>query len=134
MPRAKKSPKLDAPQDSHGERAELSRLQEQAPTGPAGSAAPPPASATPSAAGSSSPRDPAQVLRMAQSQMPARGLGLGDPSTRPTEPVTAGAPIGPGPGPQGTPGKAAKILGRMAAMSDDPKLTELARRAAMKGL
>lgn len=53
--------------------------------------------------------------------------GLTDPSTRPTEPLTAGLPFGPGPGPatpQQRPG-ASGLIRRMLAANPDPELFQL---------
>lgn len=50
----------------------------------------------------------AQALAQAQAMAPPQG-GLLAPSNRPSEPVTAGLPIGPGPGPE--------ALGGMANMN-----------------
>ena len=54
--------------------------------------------------------------------------GLTDPSQRPDEPLTAGMPMGPGPGPVGIPPKGKGGMGllrRMIAENPDPELFEL---------
>jgi hypothetical protein len=133
MPRAKKKPPvLDAPQASHGERKELSQLQREAPTpnsGPSPAAGPVGAPPSPPLGGGA-----AQVLAQAQSQLPPRGLGLAEPSVRPGEPITAGAPIGAGPGPVRQPNKTARYLQHLAALTDDPYLNRMAHKATMKGI
>ena len=136
MPRAKsKPPVLDAPQASHGERAELLRAQRQAapPPGapPAGAPQPGGTGAPPQPRPPSGPQD---IIRMAQTQMPGRGPGLGDPTMRPDEPITSGIAAGPGRGPVRAKTRAAQVLGRLAAMSDDRQLTQLAMKAEIKGL
>lgn len=46
-------------------------------------------------------------------------LGLRGPSTRPQEPITAGAPVGPGPGPQRRFDSAALLAGLASATGDE---------------
>jgi hypothetical protein len=70
--------------------------------------------------------------------MPFPEETLGSPSTRPTEPLTAGLPFGPGPGPEilgripGAP-TAAATFARLAAIDNDPELAELSRVAEQQG-
>ncbi len=114
------APKINTRQDSHGERGALNDLQ---------AAVPPGRPAPPQAQGGG----PGAALAAAQGNMPARGPGLGAPSQRGQEPVTTGAPMGPGAGPAPDRGRTGKFMERLAAMSDDPALIQMAQRASMKG-
>jgi len=113
------APKISAPQEAHGERAELDRLQ----------AAVPPGSPAPPGMG----RQPLS-LQEATQQMPPTPLGLNAPSARPGEAITSGVGIGPGQGPRKFNGRTADYMQRLAALSDDPGLMEMAMRAAAKGI
>lgn len=79
------------------------------------------------------PPSPADV-QAAASAMPFPPGGIGDPSARPNEPLTAGLGVGAGPGPevlarpQGAPTVAATLM-RLAAESGDPELIEMAQLA-----
>lgn len=117
------APKINTRQDSHGERGALNDLQAAVPPG-----RPAPPQAAPQGGG------PGAALAAAQGQMPQRGPGLGELSARPSEPISTGDPVGPGAGPSRRPGRTAKYLERIAAISDDPGLIQIAQRAQMKGL
>lgn len=77
----------------------------------------------------------AQRMEQAMQQLPVPDLaaqlnaipGLTDPSTRPDEPLTAGLPFGPGPGPAVRPPQpgGAGLLRRMVAENPDPELFQL---------
>ena len=125
------APKIDGPQDAHGERGALNELQAAVPPG---RPAPPQAGPAPGAPPGAPGGGIAQAMQLAQTQMPHRGPSLGEVSQRPGEPITTGAPIGPGAGPQRKGGRTSAYLERLAALSDDPGLTQIAQRASMKGL
>lgn len=83
------------------------------------------------------PMDPAAALQMAAQSMrsPDERPGLFSPSRRPSEPVTAGLPSGPGAGPEALGNNAgaqmADLFARIAQANGDPalaRLAELARR------
>lgn len=66
-------------------------------------------------------------------------VGLGDPSMRPDEPVTAGSPMGAGPGPevimpQRPAGEISGILSRLAASDMTGSLAALYQVAIQRGL
>ena len=71
----------------------------------------------------------------------AGGMGVSplmSPTQRPDEPVTAGAPFGPGPGPAPTYNvamrpKLSDTLGKIVAGTNDPKINRLAEIAARLG-
>jgi len=136
MPRArKKPPVLDAPQASHGERAALLEAQRQMPVPTdkliQSASQPPPQGgnrAVPPGLGAE------QVLRLAATQLPVRGPGLGEPTARPDEPITSGSPSGPGPGPRVMQNNVANILSMIASRVDSPSVNALAQRAAELGL
>ena len=120
MPRAKK-PQV-APGETYGKGQELEQLAASAP-----------------AAGPSQ-MDPAMLQELANAgarQMdpgPPGGL-LPQPSARPNEPITAGMPMGAGPGPEAIPqmrmaqNKTVAQLSQAAQMTGNPRLAEMARRA-----
>ena len=76
-----------------------------------------------------------QAAIAAAQQMSGRAGILTNPTRRPQEPVTAGLPIGPGPGPEvltfrrGNP--TGNTLRQLAAATGDPYLRELADRAGL---
>lgn len=79
----------------------------------------------------------AQTMAAAQS-MPFPKMDIERPSERPSEPVTAGLPIGAGPGPESLgPAKGAHVsntLQRLADTTKDPELVNLANIARSQGL
>lgn len=78
---------------------------------------------------------PSDVLAAATQMAPPQAL-LARPTTRPAEPVTAGAPVGPGPGREalGARPRVSDILAEIAAeLDDDPNLMLLAQRARNLG-
>lgn len=73
-----------------------------------------------------------QILALAQGAGAGAGM-LREPTRRPDEPLTAGLPIGPGPGPEALrmpprerPG--VRFLSRLTELTGDPYFAELARR------
>lgn len=76
--------------------------------------------------------DFATILERAKAMQGRAGL-LTRPTERPNEPITAGLSTGPGPGPSvmqartGTP--TGDTMRRLSALTGDPYLAELARRA-----
>jgi hypothetical protein len=125
------APKIDGPQDAHGERGALNELQAAVPPG---RPAPPQAGPAPGAPPGAPGGGIEAAMQLAQTQMPQRGPSLGEVSGRPGEPITTGAPIGAGAGPTRAQGRTALVLGRIAAMTDDPALIQIAQRASRKGL
>lgn len=78
--------------------------------------------------------DPMAEVEQAALGMPAPMGGLNAPTSRPTEPVTAGLGLGPGVGPEAVFGtnrtnEAADLLDRVAMATGDPDLQMLADRA-----
>jgi hypothetical protein len=98
-------------------------------------AAPAPA-AGPAPAGPGSPLPQGALQAAQQYQMPQLPP-LERDSERPNEPVTAGLPSGPGPGPStpGSPGATglSDLLGQMAKQSGSVALSQLAQRAQALG-
>lgn len=99
---------------------------------PPGAAAPVPSPAPAGGGGAF-----AQAMQQAAMMAPPDG-GLLAPSTRPSEPVTAGLGVGPGPGPEalgpvaGPPtSPVATMLGRVAESTGDPVLAQIAEQARM---
>lgn len=91
MPRKARRP--DAPKVASGQAYGQRQAQEQV------------LSTIPSQGGGGGPLrggsvDPAATLAAAQQFQPPPVTGMGEPSERPGEPVTAGLPIGAGPGPE----------------------------------
>lgn len=80
----------------------------------------------------------AALARLGEMPAPLPGVGMGGPSGFANEPVTAGLPIGPGPGPEilgvGPRRDVADTLMRLAGISGDPALLALAQRAAQEGV
>lgn len=80
-----------------------------------------------------------QQLRMAAAMQAAQRMrpptSLYAPTQRPGEPITAGMPIGPGPGPEvtRTGNRVARTYRLIADITGDPKFQELADLAAVKG-
>jgi hypothetical protein len=119
---------VNAPRElPYGDRAKLIAAQRQVPMGPppaATGATPPPAG------GPSGPASPAGPL---PGTLPFTG-----PTARPNEPVTAGLPIGPGPGPEVLGGAQAagtqNVVGLLNSLAQAPGATadvqELARYAS----
>jgi hypothetical protein len=111
----------------YGQHTALIEAQRQIPMAPAGATAPAPTAPPPTAPA------PPPVL--------PGSLGAFDrPTDRPGEPVTAGLPTGPGPGPEalglGGPmlGKSlADVLADVASASASPELAQLAQRARALG-
>lgn len=60
---------------------------------------------------------------------------LTGPSQRPAEPITAGLPMGPGPGPEvlRTGDRTVRTLRLLADVTGDPAFADLAERAALRG-
>lgn len=140
MPRRAKTQAPAAPQDqAYGQRGEQIAAQNQLPLpderGPVG---PPPA---PAAGGAPplAPPPPPDPLAAAMAMAPPPPDGqLTAPTERPWEPVTAGLPLGDGPGPESIPllaapqrqTPAARALAILAAANDnDPNLARLAEQA-----
>lgn len=73
-----------------------------------------------------------RMLDAAKAATPSTGL-LTQPTARPDEPVTAGLPIGAGPGPEilqaRTSTPAGDLLRRLSSATGDPSFAELARKA-----
>ena len=93
-----------------------------------------PAAAVPPQGGqpAPTPQNFEQVLAQAQQMRSQTGL-LTQPTNRPNEPITAGLPSGPGPGPeilglvQGTP--VGDAMRRLSQVTGDPSFAALARKA-----
>lgn len=107
------------PSQTYGDGARQIEAQRAAPL----PSAPSPGAAASSQGGTSPPGMAGPELMGLLAALP----GLGDPSTRPSEPLTAGLPFGPGPGPLPPvrgPG-AVGLLRRMVAENPDPDLFAL---------
>lgn len=103
----------------YGESQELQQSQEAAPL--------------PQAA----PVDPWEQVMGAAQQMEFSPVGLNAPSTRPDEPVTAGLPSGPGPGPEAMRpqgGLSAQIQRAIATSGGSETLMRLLENARRAGL
>lgn len=80
------------------------------------------------------------LLAAAQGTPPPAGGGLAAPSARPGEPVTAGLPVGPGPGPEALgPSRARASTVRdsfemLAELTGDPRYKRLAALAVQQGV
>lgn len=126
MPRARKA-EVPAGQ-AYGQRQRLEEAQ--MPVDPTGGVSIP--SAPPAGP------DWASILSAAQAgPSPVEG-GLFRPTERPNEPLTAGMPIGPGPGREAVSmykkrNLTAEALERIAMATDDPVINALAQRARMRG-
>lgn len=86
------------------------------------------------------PVDPlAAAIAAAQGALPPEG-GLGAPTARPNEPITAGLPVGPGPGPEvmgpskALAGTVADTFAMMADLTGDKRFMALARQAQEQGI
>lgn len=102
----KRLPVQAPPSSQYGERTRLEQAQQAVPMGGNPNPPPPPQGAV----GSGGP-GPGPLVQ-------AGGLGPFDrPSANPNEPVTAGVPSGPGPGPE--------ILNRPGAITSDPLTLQL---------
>lgn len=80
--------------------------------------------------------DPMASAMSAAQQTDFQPVGLGAPSARPWEPVQAGLPNGPGPGPEAIRPRrrrASDVLDTIAAHNDDDALRMLAENARRKG-
>lgn len=120
-----------------GERALESQRRMPVPdysaTAPTAGSAPP--TAQPTGGGSALPQPPVgsldQALAAAQAMAPPSNL-LSQPSARPNEPLTAGLPIGPGPGPEALASgdRAVRTLRMLADVTADASFSELAEMAA----
>ena len=115
-------PRIDAPADTYGDRSKLIASQQAAPPG-----------------GQPSPQAPTPGLGAALEKAQL-GLGvpvgIGAPTANPGQPVTSGAPLGPGPGLEAirpTKNHAATVLEQLAAATDDPHLFEMALRMRERG-
>lgn len=138
MPRARKTatgakaqPPTPVAGQTYGMGVEQQRLAEAMPSPLASGVAPPPAQA-PNAA--SVPLAPADPFAAAQAMAGRAGV-LRPPTQRPNEPLTAGMTRGPGPGPSALPMPSSSPLGdtmrRLAQISGDPYLAELAAKARL---
>lgn len=93
------------------------------------------ASGQPAGGGSANPQPPVgsldQALAAAQAMAPPTNL-LTQPSARPNEPLTAGLPIGPGPGPEvlASGDRTVRTLRMLADVTADAGFSELAEMAA----
>jgi hypothetical protein len=93
-----------------------------------------PASAQAAPPGQAAQAAPVDLMQIAQQLRGQAGV-LTQPTARPSEPVTAGLPVGPGPGPQalaqpyGSP--IADVLRRVARATGDTYLEELIARSRM---
>jgi hypothetical protein len=112
----------------YGEAGALGQAQAAVPVpqapGPPSPPGPPAPGAPPQAAGP--PVDPMTAAR--NYQMPNLGA-LNRPTERPQEPITAGLPAGPGPGPTQQSEGMGALLTRMAAQTNSAALAQLAQRA-----
>lgn len=82
------------------------------------------------------PGDPFQAAIAEANASPTELLSLLGPTARPDEPVTAGLPMGPGPGPEilgGPSNRASDTLDELAAQTGDQALALLAMRARSRG-
>lgn len=134
------------PGQRYGEGVQMQQLQQTMPApqvvqpatvppgGGGGAAAPsaPVAAAPAPTAGAPAPASPPDLLAIAQEMRGRAGL-LTAPTARPNEPITAGLPSGPGPGPEallmrrGSP--TADVLTRLAQDTGDSYLLDLLSRS-----
>lgn len=104
---------------------EVSKLRQAQQAAPLASAPPPPKP------------DFSKIVAAAQA-MPFPSQSLGAPTERPHEPITAGVPVGAGPGPEvlarptGAP-TAAAMFARLAQATGDPAMAALAAQASQQG-
>ena len=128
MPRKRKvavTQPIQAPSGlPYGQRAQLEDAQRQVPLP---NQAPPPPAANP---------DPFAAALSAAERHPMPGGGLDGPTMRPSEPVTAGSPLGLGPGPEalGVSPSIASSFRQLGAELDDPTLAGFASLVEQLGL
>lgn len=122
----------------YGEGTQQAALQRVMPApnvvGPSATPAPAAAPAATPAPAQQAPMTDAELMQIA-SQMKGQAGLLTAPTNRPNEPLTAGLPSGPGPGPeammmrQGSP--TAKVLRDISRATGDSYLADLAARSRM---
>lgn len=81
--------------------------------------------------------DPFQQALQAAQGMEFAPVGLAESSQRPHQPIQAGLPSGPGPGPEilgATSPRTADMLDRLAAQTGNSAIAEMARRARNYGI
>lgn len=141
MPRAKKRPPPVPNVPTGLPYGQAQELERQRAALPAATTNPSTAAGGPPAAPPVDPRQRMQavadqaVAAMQQRQYP--GPILTRPSARTDEPVTAGLPVGAGPGPEalGAPrGRVADELARIARLTGDPVMAQYAEDAAARRL
>lgn len=139
MPRDRKGqPPRAANDQAYGMRNELMEAQKQIPLpNRAGTPMPqeaPPAPPPEEVSGDAAFQD--MLAKVQQMQRLPAGQSLRAPTQYPNEPLTAGIPSGPGPGPVRPPAgprqQAADFLMRLASRTGDPKYAQLAQRAARR--
>lgn len=144
MPRAKKTPlgapaqKIQAvPGQTYGEGVRQEALQKAmpapnvpGPTAPTGQVQAPRQSAQ--QAVSPEQRQQQNFARIVEALRGSGGM-LRQPDDRPKSPVTAGLPIGPGPGPEvlGQGNRMGNTLRRLAIQTNDPLFAELASKIGL---
>lgn len=120
MPRARKPPDV-APGQTYGDRQAVEEMVDTQPL--------------PTAGPELHQRAVASAAVMPDTPMGGR---LSDPTTRPNEPIQAGLPMGPGPGPeairQSNHGQrhTQKLIQEAAQITGNPKLAEMARRSQQR--
>lgn len=152
MPRARKTQPVQAPKGrAYGERKAIEQAQRAAPLPQQGSGGalspsgmsvqlPPmrPGRNTPSldpsvtAAAEADAQSRLGSALQAAAQARFSPVGIGAPTARPTEPLTAGLPIGPGPGPTPRP-RLADTLRQVASRSGDLEVARLASMVEQMG-
>ena len=122
--RTDSAPKFRYPDAAYGENSELQTQQGGAPMA---------RTAPPKASGKSGGSTPTAG--------PPNLVGIGDPSQRPDEPVTAGVDIGPGPGSEVLPGgqqtatgEISDMLFNLAATDRTGQIAALAMQAMRRGI
>lgn len=115
-------------------------VQLPAPSGPPG-APPGPGAAPvdPAAPGGVAPDEMSAILAAAMAEQSPEGNSLTNPTDMPSQPVTAGLPTGPGPGPEALGVKprntpVAQTMTLLAETLGDPRIARMAQRASMRGL
>lgn len=107
MPRKRKSQGVQVPTGlNYGQGEQLAQAQREMPLPGPGTRPQPvagPGAVAPSAPGPATPADPMAAALAAAARMAPPSGGLGAPSARPGEPVTAGLSIGRGAGPEALP-------------------------------
>lgn len=115
------------PSTEYGQAAASIRAQQAIPmASPGVPAPPPPAAAVP----------PPSATPAAPAVLPGQLPDLARPSERPHEPVSAGAPLGPGPGVEALgadAGRVSDLIAAAAAAAGDQSLAFLANRARTLG-